>query len=157
MGNQGVSLLSYKRSDMGSNVEKPRPGWLRRHWWLTINVLILGSLYASSVLFGNYGLSLVTRHSREYKLGIDAFRSSTKASTLLGDHLDATGDYPKETKSTIGGDGSSELNIPVSGSIRKGTLYIKASERSGEWYIDELTLRLDGQSNWNDILSNTSR
>ena len=150
-------MLSNRRSDMGSDVEMPRPGWLRRHWWLTINVLILGALYASSVLFGNYAVSLVTRHSREYTLGMEAFRSSTKASTLLGDHLDATGDYPKEKKSTINGDGSSELSISVSGSIRKGTLYIKASEGSGEWRIDELTLRLDGQSNWNDLLSDTSR
>jgi hypothetical protein len=97
-------------------------------------------------------ISAEIRSNREYALGMEAFRSSSRARELLGDHPDAASGEPGEKGSTIGGDGSEELNIPVSGSVHKGTLYIKATEKSGQWHIDELFLRLEGQSNWNQLL-----
>jgi Cytochrome oxidase complex assembly protein 1 len=95
--------------------------------------------------------------SREYNLGMEAFRSSTRAHELLGDHPDAAEGNPGANSYTSGGNGSAELTVPVSGSIHKGTLYIKAAEKSGQWHIDELALRLEGQSNWTDLLHSTSR
>jgi hypothetical protein len=102
-------------------------------------------------------ISAEIRSTREYALGMEAFHSSLRVRELLGDHPDAAGGEPGERGSTIGGDGSEELFIPVSGTIQKGTLYIKAAEKSGQWHIDELALRLDGQSNWNELLPPASR
>jgi hypothetical protein len=70
---------------------------------------------------------------------------------LLGDHPDAAGGNPHENVHTVGGDGIAELSLLVSGGDHKGTLYIKATEKSGQWQIDALALRLDGQSNWNEL------
>ena len=102
-------------------------------------------------------ISAEIRGTREYALGMEAFRSSSKAHELLGDHLDVAEGDPHENGHTRGGDGIEELNIPVSGSLHKGTLYIKATEKSGQWHIDEFALRLEGQSNWNNILPSTAR
>jgi len=124
--------------------------WL---WLLAISVLLIGSL----MMIGNYTVYSEIRNSPEYILGMDALRSSPKARELLGDRLNANGGNPKENAYTVGGNGSGELNIPVSGTIHKGTLYIKATEKSGQWHIDELALRLDGQSNWNELLPSVSR
>jgi hypothetical protein len=102
-------------------------------------------------------ISSEIRSSTEYMLGIEAFRSSTRAQELLGDHIDAAEGDPGANSYTSGGNGSAALTVPVSGSIHRGTLYIKATEKSGQWHIDELALRLDGQSNWNDLLPSVSR
>jgi hypothetical protein len=97
-------------------------------------------------------LSSEISNSPEYRLGLEAFHTSSKARALLGEHPDAAKGDPHENVHTIGGDGSAEMSLPVSGSLRKGTLYIKATEKSGQWHIDELALRLEGQPNWNELL-----
>ncbi len=124
--------------------------WL---WFLAIPVLLIGSL----MMIGNYTVYSEIRNSPEYILGMDTFRSSPKARELLGDHLDAAGGNPKEKAYLVGSNGSAELDIPVSGTIQKGTLYIKATDKSGKWHVDELAVRLEGQSNWTGLLPLASR
>jgi hypothetical protein len=112
-------------------------------------IAALALLYGIWMIIGDYVVDLVIRRSPEYKLGMDTFRSSPKAHKILGDNLEAAGGHPRESGSTIGNDGSEELYVPVSGTIQKGTLYIRASEASGRWQVDELAIRVEGQSTWN--------
>jgi hypothetical protein len=117
-----------------------------RSWPLALLLLAPFSTGCNSII------SYEVRNSREYILGMEAFRSSAKARELLGDHPDAAKGNPGERGHTLGANGSEELFIPVSGSIHKGALYIKATEKSGQWHVDELALRLEGQSNWIELL-----
>ena len=103
-------------------------------------------------LFGcGHLISSEIRNSREYKLGMETFRALPEARELLGGDLNASKGDPVAKSYTVGGNGTAEITVPVSGSSRKGTLYIKATENAGQWHIDELAVRLDGQSDWKQI------
>jgi hypothetical protein len=125
---------------------------MRKSIWF-FAILLIGSPQIGC----GYLISSEIRTSREYVLGMEEFRSSSRARELLGDHLDAAKGNPGANSHIVGDNGKSELSIPVSGSIHKGTLYIKATEQSGQWQVDELALRLEGQSNWNELLPSVSR
>ena len=124
-----------------------------RKWIWFFAILLIGSPQIGC----GYHITSEIRTSREYVLGMEAFRASSRARELLGDHLDAAKGNPGANSRIVGDNGKSELSIPVSGSIHNGTLYIKATEKSGQWQIDELALRLEGQSNWNELLPSASR
>ena len=118
-----------------------------KRWPWVIAILLVGLFQVGCRRF----MASEIRSSPEYNLGMNTFRNSSKGRELIGDHVVADEnrvDSYGANSYIVGGNGHSELVVPVSGSIRKGSLYIKATEKSGQWHIDDLQLRLDGQSTW---------
>ena len=132
--------------------------------WILLLLSVGAFFVVASRIFNHYisvSIDSDIRGSREYAIGMETFQSSVRAHELLGENLSAAGGQVNENSKVFGdssnplgpkGHGDAVLDIPVSGSNKKGTLYVKASEREDIWQVDELALRVDGQSTWTKLL-----
>ncbi len=90
------------------------------------------------------------RRTAAFAQASSAFQNSATAKQLLGDSLQ-TGRPAKGDLRERGSWGRAIFNFPVSGSHARGLLYVKATMQNHLWRIEELAIRLDGQSEWHEL------
>ena len=123
----------------------PLPPRKRRTWLIVLS--ILAGLALGIVLFVA-GLAAVVfvaiKSSGPYKHAIQAANHDQRAVSLLGAPVQA-GWYVTGSENVSGGFGKADLAVPVTGSRRKGTIYVVATKSAGHWRYATLELKVNGQ------------
>jgi hypothetical protein len=131
---------------MGSDIEKPRRGWLRRHWKLVLSV------WLGLAFVGGAGALIMMRSSDATKLSIAMAESNPILAQQIG--------QPQKVGWFISGSievqpesGHAELEIPVSGPKGSGTIYSEARKQAGLWHVQLLQFCRDGSADRLDLLT----
>jgi len=119
--------------------------------WILLVCIFLVVLFCGLNRWIASSINSEIRNGRQYIIGVDAFYASARAKELLGDHLNVAKGDPQENSREIGNTGTAQIELPVAGDKRSGILDIKASEQNGVWQVDELSLRLDGETTWESL------
>lgn len=86
----------------------------------------------------------VLKGSEAYQLSAGLLRHDSVMLAVLGSPID-TG-FPSGSIKVSGARGKAELSYAVSGSKAAGTAYVEATKANGQWRIEHLEVRVDGQS-----------
>jgi hypothetical protein len=84
------------------------------------------------------------KSSAPYQHAIQAANHDQRAVSLLGAPVQA-GWYVTGSENVSGGFGKADLAVPVTGSRRKGTIYVVATKSAGHWRYATLELKVNGQ------------
>ncbi|ADW71410.1 cytochrome c oxidase assembly factor Coa1 family protein [Granulicella tundricola] len=101
----------------------------------------------------------VIRNNKRSDLRVEQLRSNAElamenshlAHALLGENLRTVGSASINLHEQ-GDSGTAQLNLPVSGTRNKGLLNVEANESGGVWKIENLDIRVDGNSAWSSLL-----
>ena len=108
-------------------------------WGLVIAVAIVG--FVVGLLFLIFGAFV---SSEPYQHALTAARSDETVTAIMGTPINpgllATGSL-----SASGISGSADLQIPINGPKKSGTLYVTAQRRNGRWTYYTLAVEIDGQ------------
>jgi Cytochrome oxidase complex assembly protein 1 len=103
-------------------------------------VLSLTAIVAFAALVAG-GVFHMLRSTDPYQLGMTQLRHHEQALDALGTPIEE-GWIPGGSIRINGPFGEAHLSIPVSGPKAKGTLYVEATKRAGEWQFQTLQLKL---------------
>ena len=108
---------------------------------------MLGGMMVLGVLFVAIVLAAVTsalRSSEPYQHAMQVAGSDPHAIAVLGSPVTSRW-YFSGNINISGPSGNADLQIPVSGSRNKGTLYVVARKSAGRWTYETLDLTVEGQ------------
>ena len=108
-----------------------------------IVLLVVAVMIGGIVTLVLWGLSLF-RSSDVYVGAMDRLRANPAAVEILGEPIE-DGWLPQGSINISGPSGNADLAIEVSGSKGKGTLYIVAILKAGEWNYETVTLESGGE------------
>jgi hypothetical protein len=135
----------------------PLPPRKRRTWVIVLS--IFAGLALLIVLFVA-GLAVVVfaaiRSSEPYQHAIQSATHDARAVSLLGAPVQA-GWYVTGSENVSGGFGKADLAVPVTGSRRKGRVYVVATKSAGHWRYATLELKVDGQQDRLNLLPHLDR
>lgn len=125
-----------------STPETPPP----HRTWLIVLSIVAG--FVLLIILFVAGLALVLfaaiRSSEPYQRAVKAASHDARAVSLLGAPVEARW-YVTGSENVSGGFGKADLAVPVTGSRRKGTIYVVATKSAGHWRYATLELRVEGQ------------
>jgi ketosteroid isomerase-like protein len=111
--------------------EKPRRGWLRRHWKLLL------AIWLGVSLSGGLAAFLMLTNSDAANLAMAAAQSNPIVTERLGSPI-KKGWVTSASMEVTAGKGHAELAIPVSGPKGHGTIYVEAHKLAGLWHLEVL-------------------
>jgi hypothetical protein len=126
---------------------QPQKTWFQRHLGLTIAggcaVLLAAALTFTLILFTFiFGMM---RNSDAVKMALRQAQSNPIVAERLGTPLE-TGWFMSGNINVSGPSGHAEMEIPVSGSKGKGTIYLVADKNAGLWSFSTLQVAFaDGE------------
>ena len=128
-------------------------GWWQRHWrWAVPALAALGlGLFAAFVLLILSAVFGMMKSSDAYKQALSRLHASPAATAALGAPL-REGWLTLGNIEVNGPSGEAHLQIPVSGSLGEGDLYVEAEKAAGAWTLHTLVLQLDGDGRRIDLL-----
>jgi len=129
------------------------PDWLTRNWkWaLPVGVLVLALGIAAFI-----GAILVVvessfQHSDCYVLALARTRSNLHVGEKIGQPI-TPGWFATGNINVSGSSGNADISIPISGPKGKGTIYLVAQKRAGNWTFETLQVEIDGEPDRIDLL-----
>ena len=131
-----------------------QPGWFARNWKWFLPTVVLGPILLAALLIGGV-VSLVfgmLKSSEPYQHAVDVAIHDTRAALELGDPI-TTGWYATGNINVSGATGGAELEIPLHGKLRRGTLYVTARKSGGTWRYQRLELAVDGETERINLLA----
>ena len=128
-------------------------GWWQRHWrWAVPALAALGlGLFAAFVLLILSAIFGMMKSSDAYKQAMSRLQASPAATGALGAPL-REGWLTLGNIEVNGPSGEAHLQIPVSGSLGEGDLYVEAEKAAGAWTLHTLVRQLDGDGRRIDLL-----
>ena len=112
------------------------PGCL---WGVIITVAIVGfTVGLMLIIFGAF------TSSEPYQHALAAARSDETVTTIMGTPINP-GIFTTGSLRSSGISASADLQIPISGPKKSGTLYVTAQRRNGEWVYFTLAVEVDNQ------------
>ena len=128
-------------------------GWWQRHWrWAVPALAVLGlGLFAAFVLLILSAVFGMMKSSDAYKQAMSRLQASPAATAALGAPL-REGWLTLGNIEVNGPSGEAHLQIPVSGSLGEGDLYVEAEKAAGAWTLHTLVRQLDGDGRRIDLL-----
>ena len=126
--------------------EQPPRGWFLRNWKWLVPIGCLGTLAAFTAL----GVGLVAlvlgaiRSSWACTEGVDLAVQNPEVIRELGEPI-ATGWLVSGSIRTSGPSGEADLAVPLSGPRGKGTLYVLAHKRVGQWTFVRAEVEIEGR------------
>src|SRR5258708_4398103 len=113
----------------------PRESWWQRNRKLAL-VACAGLLGVGVVVVALLFVVMGSmKSSVAYKQGLAQAQASPSVGEALGQPIEA-GFFVTGSISVTGPSGKADLGIPVHGPLGKGTLYVTAEKRVGEWAIE---------------------
>ena len=128
-------------------------GWWQRHWrWAVPALAALGlGLFAAFVLLILSAVFGMMKSSDAYRQALSRLQASPAATAALGAPL-REGWLTLGNIEVNGPSGEAHLQIPVSGSLGEGDLYVEAEKAADAWTLHALVLQLDGDGRRIDLL-----
>lgn len=108
-------------------------------WGIVIAVAIVG--FVVGLLFLIFGAFV---SSEPYQHALTAARNDETVTAIMGTPINP-GLFATGSLKESGISGSADLQIPISGSKKSGTLYVTAQRRNGRWTYYTLAVEIDGQ------------
>jgi len=121
---------------MPVNQRRITPGCL---WAIVILVAILG--FVAVLVFSIFG---AFTSSEPYQHALAVARSDETVTSIMGTPIN-TGFLAMGSLSESGISGDADLQIPISGPKKSGTLYVTAQRRNGRWVYFTLAVNVDNQ------------
>lgn len=118
------------------NRRRVTPGCL---WGIVILVAILG--FVAVLVFGIFG---AFASSEPYQHALTVARSDPDVIEAMGSPINP-GFLASGSLSESGISGDADLQIPISGPKKAGTLYVTAQRRNGAWAYFTLAVEIDGR------------
>ncbi len=112
------------------------PGCL---WGIVILVAILG--FVAVIVFSIFG---AFTSSEPYQHALAVARNDETVTSIMGTPINP-GFFTSGSMSEQGISGSADLQIPISGPKKSGTLYVTAQRRNGAWVYFTLAVNVDNQ------------
>src|SRR5215475_2389661 len=106
-----------------------QPGWFARNWKWFLPTVVLGPILLATLFIGGV-VSLVfgmLKSSEPYQHAVDVAIHDTRATLELGDPI-TPGWYATGNINVSGAAGRAELEIPLNGKLRRGTLHVSATK-----------------------------
>lgn len=119
--------------------------WSSRHWKSLVTMGVVGAIAVGGVVL--WGL----RNSDAAQLGITTAQANPTFSAQVGSPI-TIGWFVSGNLEVSPGSGHAELTVPVAGPRDKGTLYIEAVKRAGQWQLTLLQFASRGGSQRIDLL-----
>lgn len=112
---------------------------VQRQWakWGVIVWLVFIAFFVA--LFFIIAASL--KSSDAYKLAVSTLAANEEVTRVIGQPLSAG--IPGGSIQVSGPDGTASLSFSVSGPSGKGTVYMEAAKKLGQWHIDQMVLEQD--------------
>jgi hypothetical protein len=131
-----------------------KPTWLSKNvGWVVgfgcLSVILLGCLF----ILGIFGVATTAMKSSDaYAIALSTAEHDPVVIAELGAPL-KPGWFVNGSVSVSGGSGHASLSIPVSGSVRAGTVNALADKSGGVWTFSKLNVTVDGRAGAIDLLS----
>jgi hypothetical protein len=129
-------MTQYDLYGNPTNRRRFSPGCL---WGIVIVVAILG--FVAVLLFGIFG---AFASSEPYQHALTTARSNPNVIEVMGTPI-TPGFLATGSLSESGISGDADLQIPISGPKKSGTLYVTAQRRNGTWFYFTLAIDVDGR------------
>ena len=130
-----------------------RQGWWSKHWRWAVPVGCVGGVVLVFAL--RVGLVAVvlngTKSMWPYEEGVRLASESPAVVEALGRPVEPGWWYTGSTK-IVGPSGEADLAIPLSGPLGRGTLYVIANKRAGEWSFELAQVEIEGRKERIDLL-----
>lgn len=128
--------------------------WFQRNWlWFIptgcLTVILLGAAFVGAIVVFVFG---VLKSSDVYQQAFAAAASNAEVTQALGEPIDDAW-YALGSVNTTGASGDADLQIPISGSKGKATIYATAKKSSGEWDFSTLNVKLEPSGEQIDLLA----
>lgn len=132
---------------------QPERSWWSRNWkWFVptgcLGLILIGVGIVIGILALVFG---AIKSSDVYQTALEKARASPAVAQELGRPLEP-GWIPSGSIKVEGASGEADLAIPVSGSLREGTIYATASKRAGTWRFTVLEVEVEGRPDRIDLL-----
>ncbi len=108
-------------------------------WGIFIAVAIIGFIVA--LLFLIFG---AFTSSEPYQHALNAARNDETVQSIMGTPINP-GIFTTGSLRSSGLSSSADLQIPISGPKKSGTLYVTANQHNGRWTYYTLAVQIDGQ------------
>jgi hypothetical protein len=126
----------------------PASSWAGRNWkWLVPAIALVVVAFIAGIIAIVLG---VMKSSDAYIGALTQLKSSPAASEALGEPIQE-GFFVLGHIEVSGTSGWANLAIPVAGPKAAATLFVVAKKSDGQWRINQLFLRVDGQSRAIDL------
>lgn len=127
--------------------------WLSRNMGCAIGLGCMGLLVAVAVFgFAIFGMVMgAIRSSDAYQAAVNAASTNPTVMAELGAPM-KPGWFTSGSINTSGSTGHAELSIPISGSVRSGTISALADKAGGTWTFKKLSVSIDGKPTPIDLL-----
>jgi hypothetical protein len=125
----------------------PRPkSFFERNWGCLIPIGCLGALVAFAAFVAVVGgiASLGMRSSDVYEDAMTRAAAHPAVVAELGPPIEG-GWFVSGSLQVSGSSGTADLEIPLHGSLREGTLFAVAAKSAGRWTFSTLELEIEGK------------
>ncbi len=125
---------------------QPKRSWLSRHAGLALGLGCFGLLFLVTVFVAGIFAVVTTalRSSDAYSVALSTASSDATVLAELGKPLNP-GWFVSGSINVSGSSGHADISIPVSGSLRSGTIHAVADKGAGAWAFSALNVAIDGR------------
>lgn len=134
-----------KRWDSVEEFQRIQRKWTQ--WALIIYALLIAFFVALVFLIGA-GL----KNSDIYRLALAQLEANAEVAAVIGKPISSGA--PMGSIEIAGPSGKANFSFAVSGPKGKGTVYLEATKRLGQWQIENMVLELDGSGRRIDLGNN---
>jgi len=125
------------------NPQPPRPRWWGRNWkWFVptgcLGMVLLVAGFFFFILTMVFG---VMKSSDAYKMALARAKADPRVVSALGSPI-TDGLFVGGSTNVSGTSGHADMNVPISGSKGKGTIYFVASKFAGKWTFSKLMVEV---------------
>jgi len=125
--------------------------------WIVVSIVLglflLFCLFIGAILFAVFAS---IKGSTPYQHAVEVAMHDGRVGTALGPPV-KQGWIAGGSINVAGDSGNAGLNIPMQGTLHKGTLYVVAKKSEGEWTYQKLALRVEDTGERIDLLSSHGR
>jgi len=142
-------MMNPNQAQFGGSFQQPQQpqqkGCLGRNWKWMLPVGCLGLILAGVAVLGGIFLVAMSamKSSDVYKGALERARSNPEAVAALGEPI-KDGWLVQGNVNFSGGGGTANLQIPVSGPKKSGTIQTRAVYEGGAWMYERLDLVVEG-------------
>src|ERR1700754_1584304 len=143
-------MMNQNPAQFGGSFQQPvqpqQKGCLGRNWKWMLPVGCLGLILVGVAVIGGIFLVAMSamKSSEVYKGALERARSNPEAAVALGGLPIKDGWLVQGNVNFSGGSGTANLQIPVSGPKKSGTIQVRAVYEGGAWMYERLDLVVEG-------------